>query len=66
MKIIFVIVIGIVFGLIDTFVKWLDGKYFQKKTGKSARALKNDKKHLIISFCLFTILGLIVGWFSVY
>jgi quinol-cytochrome oxidoreductase complex cytochrome b subunit len=43
--------------VIFTVVKWLDGKLVQKRTGKSSKELRNDKKWLIISF----IGGLIIG-----
>lgn len=51
----FLIIIGT--AIVFTLVKWLDGKWIEKRTGKTAAELRNNKKWLIISF----IGGLIIG-----
>ncbi|WP_114604146.1 hypothetical protein [Staphylococcus sp. EZ-P03] len=51
----FLIIIGT--AIVFTLVKWLDSKWIEKRTGKTAAELRNNKKWLIISF----IGGLIIG-----
>ena len=57
MKYIIALLIILGTAILSTLTKWLDGKITQKKTGKTSKELKNDKKWLIISF----IGGLVIG-----
>ncbi|MBM0868721.1 hypothetical protein [Staphylococcus auricularis] len=61
MTILYIILIGLAFALVSTGSKWLDGKIIQKKTDKSSKSLKNDKKSIIITFILFFIVGIVMG-----
>lgn len=63
MTILYIILIGLAFSIVSTGSKWIDGKIIQKKTDKSSKSLKNDKKTLIITFILYFILGIVAGYF---
>lgn len=63
MTILYIILTGLAFSLASTGSKWIDGKIIQKKTDKSSKSLKNDKKTIIITFILYFILGIVAGYF---
>ena len=63
MTILYILLSGLAFALVSVGSKWIDGKIVQKKTNKSSRSLRNDKKTLTIIFILYFILGIISGYF---
>ena len=63
MTILYILLTGLAFALVSVGSKWIDGKIVQKKTNKSSRSLRNDKKTLTIIFILYFILGIISGYF---
>lgn len=63
MTILYILLTGLAFALVSVGSKWIDGKITQKKTNKSSRTLRNDKKTLTIIFILYFILGIVSGYF---
>lgn len=63
MTILYILLTGLAFALVSVGSKWIDGKIAQKKTNKSSRTLRNDKKTLTIIFILYFILGIVSGYF---